>query len=924
MADQDSTTFTLYDRSGNPTQVPQEHVQDALLSGQYGVAKGTTVPVEYQGQVGQIAPDRLANAVQHGARVIPQSHYEQAALQRDYGDVAHGLEAFGYNFLNSALLDLPSDAVGAIGGEDARRHIRNINAANPTATTAGKIAGVAAPIVADVFSGGSATPLLAPEIGGALEVGSLGEEALNATRGVSEGGTLLGLGAREAETAEAAQNARIAIEASQRADNAARAASQAVAPSMLGDMSHLAGTAFTAPTSYVSKVGDLVEQGVKGLIGDRATGLMGKLAQKGLAGAARAGTETALFGTADLLGEESLKDKPELTGEKLWNTISQDFLTGAVLGGGLTAGGLLAREARAALPDITGRSIGGGASHLANLADENLIRAINPDLLQGVDKLTSREQSAIKRTLIDQGVVRAGDSIGNISDKIAAKTSESEQALYKIYRSPELEKLSGIPLSDFSRFVDETLPRTSIPELGDLGIDAEKLKSQVFEAAGAADSSIGKLAEGEKLNFRQTADIADMLSRKVGEMPTAQGKLAVQELLGRVENFIDINLDKQAQAFAKEMEASETDPFMKGLISLDSSQKALEEFHSQLPEHLLQARSATQLWRRLQTAAQESVERAGKEGALGKHPLAAAIGLGGGIGALTGHVAAGAAGAGIIGAVAKKLIAERGRSTAAVLLDKLATIGAARRAALGVDREIESSLNKIYKRVVPNPSAGEVRRSFDQYARVVRAWEDKGQTGFQARVDAIASTMATHAPRTAQSFQSTAMRSMAYLVAQFPRPRPDPSALNPNWDMREPSDAQKSQAARLFQAVANPVTILGRVADGTLTARDVDTVKTVHPEIFGQLQLRVAQTAGRMKDPPSPSVQRAMNTILEKPVMDPTLLAILQEGYASQAAPTGAPGGGKGKGKGTQRPLKYGPAQFTGAQSAGAIDRYTK
>jgi exonuclease VII small subunit len=783
--------------------MPHEKVQSALLSGKYGLAAGESVPIEYQGHIGQAPLERLPGIVAAGGKVATPKQFEEHVLQRDYGDVAHGLEAFGYNALNTAFLDIPSEFVP----EDARKTVRNISAANPNAALAGVGVGIVAPIIADVLSEGALTPAIAPEVVEAVRLAKLageGEEAVSA----------------------------------------------------LGAVASTAGKVLAAPTSLASKVGDLVEVGVKKLVGDQASSLAGKLAQTAIAKGMRAGTETAIYGAADAWGEDNLKDKPELTGEKLWNVVSSDFWQGALLGGGLGVGGLLSRE-------VAGRAI----PAIERKANEEAIRAINPSgsLLKGEEKLTAREQSAVRRELIDSGVVKAREKISDITPKVADRTAKAERALYDIYDNPLIEKLHGVDGAELGHIIEKNKGPLNLEDIINKYTSAEEI------------------AKTGGIPFKAAAQIVDDISKQAGKLPASERALS-RGLVQDLDSLLEKTLKKQTDKKAVEAYLAGKTP-QESLTAMN--------FFKNLSETLGNARSEAQLWRKLDGAAQETLEKSEKGflAKLAEHKIA------GGIGTAVG-IAAGHAGLAVpvaATAIAAKLIKDYGHSTAAVMLDKLGVIGAARRAALSEDARLASKWNVLKEGKIPPrpPTAGDLGK-YDLYKRAIEKWET--QNG-QGKIDVMTATMARHAPRTAQGFSQAALRSFAYLKQNFPTPPPNPSALNPKWDTREPSDLQKTKAARVFEVVVDPVKVASHVLDGTLTKPEVDALKATHPERLLELQLTLTNIIGVMKSPPAPSVQRAMSLLLDKPAVDPTLMTALQGNYASQSPAQGAPGGGKKGGK---------------------------
>lgn len=219
----------LFDRKTHqPVEVPDDQLHDALASGAVGAPVGTPIPVRMDGRVGAVPIENLGRAIAGGAEVVPQSVYDKAELQAQYGDAGHAAEALGAEALDTATLGLSNAAIGTIGGQGVRESIRKSQQAHPLATGVGTALGIAAPVAADVLSGGALTPEVAAAVG--EKVVARGAEGL-AARGVARAGE--GVVARGAEAGAAGAAGEIgAGEALARVEPAA--AVRAPAPAVEG------------------------------------------------------------------------------------------------------------------------------------------------------------------------------------------------------------------------------------------------------------------------------------------------------------------------------------------------------------------------------------------------------------------------------------------------------------------------------------------------------------------------------------------------------------------------------------------------------------------------------------------------------------------------------------------------------------------
>ena len=176
----------LFDRKGNPVEVPDDQLHEALSSGNYGAPKGTLIPVRMGGQVGTVPVENLSKAIHGGgAEVVPQSVYDAAELQAKYGDAKHQAIALGAEAANTATLGISNAAIRGLGGKEAAETVRKSQEANPVSTGVGTAIGIAGPIAADIASGGALTPELAAVAAErAAARGAEGAVARGAARGV--------------------------------------------------------------------------------------------------------------------------------------------------------------------------------------------------------------------------------------------------------------------------------------------------------------------------------------------------------------------------------------------------------------------------------------------------------------------------------------------------------------------------------------------------------------------------------------------------------------------------------------------------------------------------------------------------------------------------------------------------------------------
>lgn len=112
-------------------------------------------------------------------------------------------------------------------------------------------------------------------------------------------------------------------------------------------------------------------------------------------------------------------------------------------------------------------------------------------------------------------------------------------------------------------------------------------------------------------------------------------------------------------------------------------------------------------------------------------------------------------------------------------------------------------------------------------------------------------------------------------------------------DYWEPSDFELSQFERYSDAVENPVAVLDRIADGTVMPEEMETLKAVHPKIYGRLQEQL--TAAIMEpNVKIPYEQRLMLAtffdVPADPSLQPQMVYALQQTFAQKDGAAAAGG----------------------------------
>lgn len=816
----------LFDRNGVAVDVPDENVKDALSSGQLGLPAGTKVPVRLEdGRIGTVPIEGAREAFAKGATTIGAEEHRKAELQARYGDVGHQVAAGLEGAASMASLGATDyAAVGAgslFGGQEGSEAVRRHLQENAEANPISHGIGVAGGLIAPaLLTGGASTA-----VEGAEGVGAL---------------------ARAGEAASAV------------------------------------GKAIAAPSELTMGLGNLVERGVGKLVGEEATTLAGRVAQKAAKLGARGVVEGGVFGGAQAADESMLGDT-ELTGQKLLGAVGNGMLFGGLGGAGLGAAGKLGSE-------ILGRA----ASGVSHIAERQMFKALDP--LTGGVKLAERVEGgaeAIGRQLLDDKVAAVGDTVEDLANKIKIKRAEAGDRIGSLLEN--LDATAGAERPKVLNIV-QAIEKNALPDLERLpslnrGSIAKirALSDDILSAAGVPTHE---------------AAIAAGMSEAEYEAMLAKATLSykdLQRLRVDVQNQINYGTQfgKPVDAATEAMKAVRS--AMEGEIEA-AGDKASKTMGGDFLKEYRDAKGVYQRYKAADQIAERGVQSRNARRTLSPSDNAAA-----GVGALgaviAGHPVTGAL-YGLGSGIAHHIVRERGNVLAAIAADKLGAIGGAQRAAALVDREVERGVAHIAgktERVPPRlKESGAGPTTFNARRTQVQQAAADVET-HASSIQQAASPLAQHAPQTANAFQRAAIRATAYLARALP-PAPPPSLIhNSKADTFEASDTDQAQFMDKWDALHDPPGVLAHVHAGTVTPSEIDALQAVHPEWLAEMRSSLKRELMTTKAEIPYERQVAISLFLGEPTsptLTPEMVSLFQGAYPAGPSATVGQGKAKGGGKG--------------------------
>jgi len=102
------------------------------------------------------------------------------------------------------------------------------------------------------------------------------------------------------------------------------------------------------------------------------------------------------------------------------------------------------------------------------------------------------------------------------------------------------------------------------------------------------------------------------------------------------------------------------------------------------------------------------------------------------------------------------------------------------------------------------------------------------------------------APEIAQQLEQAAIRSINFLFERMPKAEEPTGSLQMGKRKFEPSTLEISKFERYLSAVQDPMSVVQDLAEGNLSPEGVETLRTVYPEIYSQLQNTIMDKVGEL------------------------------------------------------------------------------
>jgi hypothetical protein len=632
-----------------------------------------------------------------------------------------------------------------------------------------------------------------------------------------------------------------------------------------------------APARAVGAAGRAAEGLAKGLVGEGSESLLARMAQSGVKHGLSAGAETALLSAGNEISEETLGDGDhKLNAEKIVAAAGHGAVTGMLLGAPLGAAGTLARAGVSKLAEVVSPAV-------KKLANTQAYRALR--MPASVAKRLNEWGGGIEaagETYLKHGVVsREARDIETMAERAESARDAVGKQLSDMY--------TGVPthvtLEEALKPFHEAIARQ----------EGLTLHSPVVEALDKAQIEFTKNITGKELAFIPSPREEIIPLKKLFDQRKAIGQLAFRGTATSTDNL----LTKEFRQITHSLSELEN--------------KAVEE----LPESGITAKEAKALKREYQhlAAAEDGLktEEARMQSRRIFGPFAKATGLMTATSAiLSGHPLGAAAG--VATAYGAKYMQEQGTALSAVMLDKLANLGAMSRTVAKVDGEISGSVNKFFrtaeerqvaKSKIPRVKPFTHKPQGEEYDQAVADTKAAQQPDPYHAATQMAD-LGRHAPNITTNVAAVATLATSFLASKIPNGNIDQKSLTPQLEKPRVSDFDKARFLRFKAAVdKGPLKLAEEIKSGHINRETVETVKAVYPESFKQIQREVSKQLAIAKEKPDYDSRIQLGILLGIPAdssQDRQFVQAQQSNFIKQ--PQQAPPPGKPTKGAKPKPMK--------------------
>lgn len=607
-------------------------------------------------------------------------------------------------------------------------------------------------------------------------------------------------------------------------------------PALAGEVGGALGGALLGegPAGAVAGLEGLAERGAAKLGAEGAEGLLGRTVQgairRGVGGVVGGG----IYGGAQEINESVLEDKP-LTAEHFIGAVGHGAFYGGLIGGVAGAGSeLVPAASRAVLGKIGARDLlGRAASDADTMAERYAVDAFEPSaaMRRELEEMPGGVKAA-GRQAIDDGLVRFGQRVGS-EDALARVRGARVAADAALRSAVEGVEAPGLTAEHVTKALEDLHPPPATPSAPE---EQRLIQSVVDQWHGA----VGEGATPASL--RQVGD----LQRSV-----ASSELGLTPLGRRINDSLG------------------------DLIKAQASKAGLGKEIVEATERLRRVE-----W--LERAAEEAVD---KPRPTGIRPYAVAAGL------LSLNPAGIAKGIAL--GMGAQAVRERGAASAAIILDRLSSIGGLARIARKGQEEMGDAVDGFLSRESrPRPRMPRFvlddernpNERFKQAADHVRAIAASPAAAQQELYGSLR-RLDDHTPGVAAEAVKVLQRGLTYLMSKLPAQSVDPNSPTPHLEEARINSVDRDAFLDAWETVQHPMKAVHELEDGHVSVDTIEAIKAVYPRMYKQLRETVQERLASREEPPSYQQLVQLSILFDLPTdstLTPEFIRATQNAYISE------------------------------------------
>lgn len=223
------------------------------------------------------------------------------------------------------------------------------------------------------------------------------------------------------------------------------------------------------------------------------------------------------------------------------------------------------------------------------------------------------------------------------------------------------------------------------------------------------------------------------------------------------------------------------------------------------------------------------------------------------------------------------------------ILDKTASLRAIAHAVDSTDKQIANGVKRVVDgegakfkpRIHPIPE--------DEQRDHALAAQSHGRHVHDNNINYTAEEIAQHAPMTSSAFASAARRASQVVADGLSKQPVQPGAAT-DYRPFPVNDVQAFRERMTIHAVHDPIGLLGKIEDGTLTSREVAAVKGAYPKLYAQMAKQLREELATNKRHLDYGRRLAIGTFLQEPAtpsQSPRFIKNMQATYIGR--PSGPP-----------------------------------